>query len=135
MLDYIVEVGHKFLPLTGFATKPADNVRDIIAELLKNENTILVGEENKGFILGIVYPYLFNPEVKIANELIFWVEDDYKSCKFPISLVKQFEAKAKEKGATKLMMLGMEEMNPEGVSRLYNLLGMKPLQFTYHKDV
>lgn len=135
MLDYIVEVGHKFLPLTGFGVNPAKDVKDIVTKLLQNENTILVGEEHKGFILGVVYPYIFNPEVKIANELIFWIEDSYKLTKLPISLVKEFESKAKAKGATKLMMLGMEEMNPQGASRLYTLLGMKPLQFTYHKDI
>lgn len=54
-------------------------------ELLINEHVFFVAEKNSlpiGFIAGYFTPHLFNPEIKILNELFWWTQKGHHRAAF-----------------------------------------------------
>lgn len=131
MVSYITEVIDKFTKQIGIMDpgKPEE-----VLALLGQLNTIVVGEPNKGAILGVVAPHPFNPRVLIATELFWYVEPEYRASKFSVNLVKQFEDKAKECGARFVFMMAIEHSNDMAI-RLYPKLGYNKLETTFIKEI
>lgn len=135
MVDYLTSVAEKFIPLADPSLRPACNIRDIMEDIVKNPNVIYVGEEGKGAIMGFIQPYIFNPQIKIAQEIGWFIEPEHRNLKFALSLLKSFELKAKESGADKLLMVGLAELKGSKVANLYTRLGYNFLEFTFSKDL
>lgn len=132
MRQYVIEVIDKFTRQIGIIEpgKPEEYMG-----LIDQLNTIVVGEPNKGAILGVVAPHPFNPaNVLIATELFWWVEPKYRASKFSLNLVKQFEEAAKAKGANLVMMMAIEHSNDMAI-RLYPKLGYSKLETTFLKEI
>lgn len=133
MIEYIKEVFHKFVPISGTSIPVSDNIEDVINHLFSLPNFICICEENKGIIIGLVYPTFWNPDRLVAQELGFWVEPEYRGSGLSLDLMNQFEDKAKELGAEEITMIALEASNPKAVGRLYEKLGYHKLEHSYMK--
>jgi len=135
MKDYLIEVIHKFVPINGSDIPVGDNVESSVDAILARPNTICIAEEGKGIILGLVYPAYWNTSVLIAQELGWWVEPEYRGTSVGIKLYSKFKQRARELGATKLMMICLESSEPDKLESFYLLQGLKPTERTFMGDL
>lgn len=132
MLDYLAKVVPHFNNQLGIIKAGAP---EEFMPFIMSLNPIIVGEPDKGILCGIVSPNIFNPkEVITATELLWWVEPQYRATKFSINLVKQFEAEAKARGATHILMMAIERSN-DMARRVYPKLGYEFIETTYIKEI
>ena len=132
MEDYFTSVVDKFSPIP-----PTDKgtIKSIKENFKLNDNIILIEKEKKGLILGIVYPYIFNPQILIAQELGWWVEPEYRGTTVGVRLLKEFELQARKKGANKIIMASLHNEYKDKLASIYNKLGYAPLEYMYIKDL
>lgn len=133
-LEYLMSVMDKFLPNSGFDIAVADESEQGLINFLNLDGAICCCEVGKGVLLGYVFPYIFNTNVKIAQELAFYVEPEYRNTRLAMRLYREYEAKARDLGATKITMALLEASNPDKVDRLYRKLGFKPVEHIYIKE-
>lgn len=134
-MKYLAQIVTKFAPQTGFPVPVAENIEELCETILAQPNIIYIEEENKGAILGIVYPHWWNPSVLVAQELGWWVEPEYRKTSVGIRLLKQFELEVTRRGASVNMMICLEEVDPDYVEQLYTRLGYHKLERIFAKEL
>lgn len=135
MVDYLTSIAERFIPLADPSLTPSKDVKSIMLNLIQNPNVIYVGEKDKGALMGFLQPYIFNPDIIIAQEIGWFIEHKHRNLKFALSLIKEFELKAKQAGANKILMVGLAELKGSKVANLYTRLGYNFLEFTFSKDL
>jgi len=84
---------------------------------------------------AVLFPYYWNVRELVAQELFWYVDIDHRGGRAALMLLDAMERSARERGARKLMMLCLDELNPDGVERLYLRRGYKPQERTYAKEL
>lgn len=115
---------------------------DIILEhlyfCLDNDNCFYYiltdGNDVKGFILGVISNMLFS-DIKIATELAWYTDKDFRSGFKSIRLLKEFEKWSIENNCEKVIMASIESLNSEKINRVYERLGYKKLETSFAKDL
>lgn len=133
-MSYLAEIIRKFAPLTNAGIPVTQNIEDLCAAYLTNPNFVYLEEPGKGAILGLVFPHWWNPSVLVAQELGWWVEPEYRGTSVGIRLLKQFEIRVAELGATKVMMICLEALEPDKVEQIYTKLGYTKLERIFIKE-
>jgi len=72
---------------------------------------------------------------KIAHELMWWVEPEYRGGRAGIELLKAFEFWAKKIGCTKIQMSLVETEDAPKVQRIYTKFGYTPVERAFLKDI
>ena len=103
-----------------------DAAAQLLEQLVENENGVLFCSET-GLIGGVVFAHPFSGQ-KVFQEM-FWRSHGRDG----IRLLRAAEARAKELGATRSLMIGMDTM-PD-LHRLYSRLGYSPAERTYVKGL
>lgn len=132
---YLAEIIKKFAPQTAFGVPVAENIEEIAQRYLELDNFIYIEEPGKGAILGLVFPHWWNPQVLVAQELGWWVEPEYRGTTLAIRLLNKLEVEAKRKGATKLLMICLEAVEPDKVESIYLRKGYTKLERIFSKDL
>lgn len=132
---YLAEIIKKFAPQTAFDVPVADNIEAIAQHYLTLDNFIYIEEPGKGAILGLVFPHWWNPSILVAQELGWWVEPEYRGGTLAIRLLNRFEEAAKAKGASKIMMICLEAVEPDKVEKIYLKKGYAKLERIFSKDI
>jgi len=92
-----------------------------------------------GSVIGgagaLVFPHWWNASELVAQELFWFVDEDYRNTSAGIRLLLALEESAKSMGAKKMMMLCLEELDGEKVSKMYHKLGYAPQEQTFVKDL
>lgn len=83
-----------------------------------------------GCLCGILAPHFMTGEV-LANELFWFILPEHRGGKDAIRMLDDFEAWAREHGATHLIMASFARGTPETVNRLYQRRGFDPIE-THH---
>ena len=135
MIEYLTEVIKKFAPINGLGVKPSEDIYEISKQLLDNPNIICIQKENKGIILGLIYPLFYNPNILVAQELGWWVEPEYRGSPLAIRLLKEFEKEAKNRGASKVIMFYLDAQTPEKLDKMLSKMNYKHLEYNMVKDL
>ena len=139
----LVYWGEKFWELTWFRQKLQQEYDgqsvDILLQGLINHDTgfvLVVEDEEKkvrGFALIVISPFVFNLNLKIAGELAWYVDPDYRGHRAGLDLLKKAELIARSRGCRYLTMISMNHsMN---VGPLYEKAGYSPAETTYIKEL
>jgi len=134
-MNYVAEVIKKFAPINGMNIDAADNIEEIVENLLNNKDVICIQKEGKGVILGIIYPLYYNPDILIAQELGWWVEPEFRNTSLGIKLLKEFEAEAKKRGASKIMMFYLEAQTPDKIDNILQRMDYTHVEYNMVKDL
>lgn len=121
----LIEMGRKFSKKAKINFNP-DTVHKTIIHLM--EQGILIRTDH-GAIGGLIYPFYTSGEM-VAQELFWWSED-----KKGRELKDEFEQLAKLKGAEKVLMIALHELNYEKVCEIYREDGYKPIETYFVKDL
>lgn len=131
----IVEMAERFYPLSGYvAIAPMSKESIAGLAILTMESGVMLLAEHAGEVVGMVClhvdHFLFNIEVKIAHELVFWVEPEHRGGLLAMRLVKAAEKAAAERGATWNRMATLASSPPQAAA-LYGRMGYAPSD-SYH---
>ncbi len=88
-----------------------------------------------GFLMAMVYPCWFNENIKTGQDLVWWIEPEYRSFKLARAMFDALEHWAREQGAHFFIMALTESMDPERLGRWYERRGYKLTERHYAKDL
>jgi GNAT superfamily N-acetyltransferase len=135
----IVEMAQRFYPESPYPAI-ADMTRESVAGLaiLTMESGVMLVAEQDGQLAGMVClhidPFLFNPAVSIAHEIVFWVEPEHSGGMLAVRLLKAAESAVKARGATWSRMAVLASSPPQAVG-LYERNGYTRSESYYTKKV
>lgn len=128
----IMEMGKRFADEAGVTAQVGweeESVEALLRHLIADPDGILLVAD-KGMIGGLVITHVFNSATRIFQEM-FWRSEGAEG----IKLLRAAEKAAKERGASRVLMLSTQEMDPERTGRLYGRLGFDVGETIYTKAI
>lgn len=118
-IPVLLEFAAKFHAVSGYANVVSyncDSMEDLLTYLIESvTGALFVAElDNKlvGFIGLVKTPVFFNRNYSIAQELFWWVKEDYRQCGAGSILVKEAQLWAIEKSCSGILMASLDS-SPE----------------------
>jgi len=111
-----------------------ESVEGTLKHLISDDNSTIILSEN-GLIGGMVFPYFFNTNVMTAQELFWWVDDEARGSSEGTDLLEAFNVWAKEKGASSLTMVHLENDNSSKMENFYISQGYSPVETSYVRAI
>lgn len=124
----LVAMGKEFIEKAGHAYDPACAEQMLRQMVLDDSAVLLVNDNVTAMIGGLVYRHFFNTEM-VAQELFWWANGG------GLKLLDAFEEWAKSKGATKILMVCLDAIQPERVAKIYTRRGYAPLEHTFARTI
>lgn len=126
----IVEMGRRFALASGTADLVGWDVKSAAeyAGFLINhpDGVLLLGD--RSMIGGMVFGHPFNNQCRVFLESFWWSE-----ARGGLRLLDAAEAKARELGAVRMLMLSLDAM--PSLDGLYRKRGFRPLEKTFVKEL
>ena len=138
---YIVlaESFHMVSPMHGVIGFDAAGYSQFYLSSLQNDNVGIWLAEIDNEIVGIcgalVYPMYFNPSALVVQELWWWLTPASRGSGAGGKMFKQIEQWSKEKDASALFMIALEDSRAKKMENLYIRAGFKPMERTFIKEV
>jgi len=133
----IVRMAQEFWKHTKYPDAPfCPNMVAGMAEHCIDNNMMAVVEiDGKvcGFCCGIKGPLLASPNYFIGTEIAWWVDEEHRSGRNAIGLLKKMEKLAKEAGCIQWNMVFMYSSMPDFVEGMYEKMGYEPYEKSYGK--
>jgi GNAT superfamily N-acetyltransferase len=139
-LEQYVKLAEKFhaaSPMHGAIDFDSKGYAEFYVSSLQNESMgIWLAEiENKvvGIVGAIAYPLYFNPNALVVQELWWWLDPAFRG--EGNKMFKQIELWAKERNASALFMIALEDDRAAKMEKVYQRAGFKPIERTFMKKV
>jgi GNAT superfamily N-acetyltransferase len=133
-------MGVRFFAASGmdrwFSYKPQDFSTTIANTMVSDRGLALVGDGPigaVGMVVAIAYPVYFNFSHSTAQELVWWVEPEYRGGPLGAELRKGLEDWAHAKGCLTMEMGALETLRPEALEALYQRKGYGQKERIYCK--
>jgi len=94
-----------------------------------------IDNEIVGICGALVYPMYFNPSALVVQELWWWLTPKSRGSGAGGKMFKQIEEWAKERNASALFMIALEDNRAKKMENLYIRAGFKPMERTFIKEV
>lgn len=141
-LDVFVEVGRKFhetSPLRDSVVFDPDGFATFFLQSLDNPMIAMWAAEEDGAIRGcagaMAYPLYFAPTNTVVQELFWWTDKEYRGKNIGAFLYSAIESWSREKGASHLFMIALENERSESMAKLYARSGFAPMERTFMKGL
>jgi len=111
---------------------------DKLVEEFINNKIVIVSEVNGkvvGVIAGFVSSSMFDSQQKIGQEIIWYIDKEYRKGSIGIRLLKEFEKQCKLNGANLMVMVYMGNLNNELLDRFYKMNNYRLLENQFIKGV
>jgi GNAT superfamily N-acetyltransferase len=138
---YIVlaESFHMASPMHGVIAFDAVGYSQFYMSSLQNDSVGIwlaeIDDEIVGICGALVYPVYFNPSALVVQELWWWLTPASRGSGAGGKMFKQIEQWAKEKDASALFMIALEDSRAKKMENLYVRAGFKPMERTFIKEV
>lgn len=103
--------------------------------VMRRDGVLLLAESDglpAGFAGGMFTPFIFNINVRVGGELMWWIEPEHRGSGIGLKLLKALENAAYTAGARRWSMIAIEG-TAERVSRIYDQMGYTASERTYSK--
>lgn len=87
-----------------------------------------------GFAAAVVNPLYFNASYRVATELFWWVQPEYRAGTGR-RLLEHLEQRAAGLGAHAMQMMALETVRPEAVARTLQRSGYRPVERSFVKEL
>jgi RimJ/RimL family protein N-acetyltransferase len=94
-----------------------------------------IENEIVGICGAVAYPLYFNPNALVVQELWWWLTPASRGSGAGGQMFKQIEQWAKDKEASALFMIALEDNRAKKMENLYIRAGFKPMERTFIKEV
>jgi GNAT superfamily N-acetyltransferase len=137
--QYVVlaQAFHAASPMHGSIEFDVQGYSDFYLTSLKNNDMGIWLAEIDGLIVGIcgaiAYPLYFNPNALAVQELWWWLTPAARGSGAGGKMFKQIEQWAKERNASALFMIALEDNRAKKMENLYIRAGFKPMERTFIK--
>lgn len=123
----IVSMARKFYDTTSyraFAPMSSDAVRTCALTAMRTGTMLVVEGETKlvGMICLLVVPFMFNPSIKSADEVVWWIDQEAQGQGAGIALLKAVDEPCRAAGADIVRMMLLHD-SPARARELYESLG------------
>ncbi len=95
----------------------------------------LIDEQIKGIIAGTIQPSLFDMKEQICEEKIWYVTKNARGTKLGFQMLKLFEDYVQIKGAKRLIMVNIGNINNGVMKRFYERKGYRELETHFIKQI
>jgi GNAT superfamily N-acetyltransferase len=133
-----IPMAERFWRVAGYQIPfDADSTLDYF-EMGLNAGLFSVAEKNGqviGFVIGISAPCMVNRNYRVAAELAWWMEPEYRNTPDSVKLVKHIEQLAKDAGVALWSMMCLESQEPDKVENMYMRMGYKRAERTFTKGL
>lgn len=142
-LDGIADCAERFFQYADYARKglvlDRESFKAFIKTHIEGESGIVLllmdGLYVAGGICGWVGEWGFNRSIKICNEVFYWIDEKYRGGANSVRLLIEFENKAKEIGADRILMISVNTYLQDKVNCLYERKGYQKLEQLHIKTV
>lgn len=138
---YIVlaESFHMASPMHGVIAFDVAGYSQFYLSSLQNDSVGIwlaeIDDEIVGICGALVYPMYFNPSALVVQELWWWLTPASRGSGAGGKMFKQIEQWTKEKEASALFMIALEDNRAKKMENLYIRAGFKPMERTFIKEV
>ena len=139
--QYVVlaESFHMASPMHGVIAFDSAGYSQFYLSSLQNDSVGIwlaeIDDEIVGICGALVYPMYFNPSALVVQELWWWLTPASRGSGAGGKMFKQIEQWTKEKEASALFMIALEDNRAKKMENLYIRAGFKPMERTFIKEV
>ena len=130
---------HAASPMHGTIDFDPEGYSQFYLSSLENDNVGIWLAEIDGEIVGVcgavAYPLYFNPSAMVVQELWWWLTPAARGTGAGKQMFNQIEHWTKEKQASALFMIALEDKRAKKMENLYIRAGFKPMERTFIKEV
>jgi GNAT superfamily N-acetyltransferase len=127
---------HAASPMAKVAEYDPVKTRAFLAASLENSDILLLVGELNGEIVGVtsclLYPLYFSQST-VGQELWWWLTPKARGTGIGQRMFRAIEDWTKEKGATALFMIALEDERAAAMEKVYFRAGFTPLERTFIK--
>jgi GNAT superfamily N-acetyltransferase len=135
----LAQAFHAASPMHGSISFDIKGYSEFYLTSLTNDSMGIWLAEIDSAIVGIsgalLYPLYFNPAALAAQELWWWLTPAARGSGAGKQMFKQIEQWAKERNASALFMIALEDNKAKKMENLYIRAGFKPMERTFIKEV
>lgn len=123
----IVEMAQRFYPTSGYgriACMPDAQAAGLA--LVTMESGVMLVAEREGALIAMaclhIEPFIFNPAVVIAQEIVFWIEPEHRGGLLAVRILRAIDTACAARGATVVRMATLPA-SPPAAAQLYERSG------------
>ena len=135
----LAQAFHTASPMHGSIGFDVPGYSQFYLSSLQNDSIGIWLAEIENNIVGIcgalVYPLYFNPSALVVQELWWWLTPASRGSGAGGQMFKQIEQWAKDKDASALFMIALEDNRSKKMENLYVRAGFRPMERTFIKEV
>ena len=135
----LAQAFHTASPMRGSISFDVPGYSQFYLSSLQNDSVGIWLAEVENNIVGIcgavAYPLYFNPSALVVQELWWWLTPASRGSGAGGQMFKQIEQWAKDKDASALFMIALEDNRAKKMENLYIRAGFKPMERTFIKEV
>ena len=135
----LAQAFHTASPMHGSIDFDVPGYSQFYLSSIQNDSVGIWLAEIDNVIVGIcgalVYPLYFNPLALVVQELWWWLTPASRGSGAGGQMFKQIEQWAKDKNASALFMIALEDNRAKKMENLYIRAGFKPMERTFIKEV
>lgn len=129
----LIRMARSFFDVSGYS-RIAEFKKDTVESVL----TKLIGEgyliTTDGGMLGfVIFPCFFDDTSLLMQELFWWVDEDSRGKGAAVEMLKLAESIAKDKNCRASIMINIDELDGDRVSKLYSKLGYNKSENNFMK--
>jgi GNAT superfamily N-acetyltransferase len=138
--QYVVlaESFHMASPMHNVIAFDVDGYSEFYLSSVQNDSVGVWLAEIDGVVVGIcgaiAYPMYFNPSAVVVQELWWWLTPASRGSGAGGQMFKQIEQWSKEKDASALFMIALENERSKKMENLYTRAGYRPMERTFIKE-
>jgi GNAT superfamily N-acetyltransferase len=130
---------HAASPMHGAIAFDPEGYSNFFTGAAQNPNIGLWLAESDNKVVGITgainYPLYFSPNSNVVQELWWWLTPDARGTGAGAKMFDCIKIWAKEKNASAMFMIALEDDRAGKMEKLYRRAGFKPLERTFIKEV
>jgi len=88
-----------------------------------------------GFSVMIMFPLVFSISTKVAQELSWWLDPEYRGCGAAQQMAEKMQDWAKDNGANHMFMIALENEKIDSIKQVYESMGFAPIERTFCKEL
>ena len=124
-----------FAPHGSLIKHTTDDIVNTVRMFLESGVGFVIDVDGKavGILAAIMTSVWYSPSTKVAQEMMWWVNEEYRGTIASIKLIKAYENWAREQGAQIIAMCDLVIEGHEPVGTTLNKLGYEMSERTYIK--
>lgn len=130
-LPEIVRMGVLFAASVGIPFD-IETTLETAEKVMSSPDSVLLVDDG-AMAAAVTYPLFLNKNIKIAQELLWWVDKDKRGTGVGHDILNALEEWAQSVGADKLTMMAMHDTSPDFIDQVYLRNGYQPFEKTFVK--